>query len=240
MIGKINKSLCVIAILLIIATKSLAQSVTGIPGYVRIPTAYFNDDRTLYFGASFLPSNYLSYSNHKYDAIAIYTSLTFISFLEVDFRVTRMLNFPESRNYTVDRMPSIRLRIVKEKKWYPSIVIGVHDFLSSINTGAARRFGASYLVCTKSFQIKQLSLNIENTIGYGTDWLNSNDHEYVGFFGGISVNWERIKWINMMVEYDSQRINIGSSILFFKHLKLLVGLEGMDTLTGTISYRVSL
>lgn len=240
MIGKLKISLIIIASIIFAIQDSMAQSVMGVPGYVRIPTADFNDDGTLYFGVSFLPSDYLTYTKNKYDAMAFYGSLTFLPFLEVDFRATRILNLPDNHNHTVDRMPSIRFRLIKEKKWYPSVVIGVHDFLSSINTGAARRFSASYLVCTKSFNLKKISLNLESTIGYGTDWLNSTDHEFVGFFGGISVNWERIKWINIMIEYDSKRVNIGSSFVFFNHLKLLVGLQGGDALTGTISYRISL
>ena len=213
----------------------MAQSATGIPGYVRIPTANFMEDKTIFFGISFLPKQYLdNYLNNKYNAATIFTSITFLPFLEVDFRLTKPLNLPKDNKYTVDRMPSVRFRLLKEKKWYPSVVIGIHDFGNAIN------FRSSYLVCSKKIYLIHTYLNIKNTIGYGTQWFNSNAHDFVGFFGGISVNCKKIKWLDIMIEYDSQRINIGSSVLFFKNIKLLVGLQGGDALTGSISYRTSL
>jgi Exopolysaccharide biosynthesis protein YbjH len=220
--------------------KMLAQSAIGIPGYVRIPTANFNPDGSLVFGVGFLPQKHLAYSKYQYDALAYYSSLTFLPFLEVDFRLTRMINRPEYSHYTVDRMPSIRLRLIKQKKWYPSVAIGVHDFLSSSETGAARHFSASYLVSTKSFFIHRKTIKIEGTIGYGTDWLNSKDHEFVGIFGGLSLSWERVKWTNVMIDYDGRTMNTGVRLLFFKHLKLTVGLQGLDSFTGALSYQISL
>ena len=239
-VDKFKKYFLILILIAFAATKSGAQSVTGVPGYVRIPTAQFNEDGSLLFGLSFLPKEHLTYTKNKNNALAYYASLTFLPFLEVDFRLTRIMDLPDNAHHTVDRMPSIRVRLIEEKKWYPSVVIGVHDFLSSLNTGVARHFSASYLVCTKSFNLTKISLKLESTIGYGTDWLNSKDHEFAGIFCGILVNWEKIKWANIMFDYDSETINTGIRFVFFRHLKLLIGLQGGDALTGTIAYQINL
>jgi Exopolysaccharide biosynthesis protein YbjH len=220
--------------------KIRAQSVNGIPGYVRIPTANFNPDGSLVFGVGFLPKEYLDYTKNKNDALAYYASLTFLPFLELDFRLTRILDLPDNSHHTVDRMPSIRLRLIKQKKWYPSVAVGVHDFLSSLDTGVARHFSASYLVCTRSFYLNRKTIKLDGTIGFGTDWLNSKDHEFVGLFGGLSVNWERVKWANVMIDYDGRTMNAGVNFVFFKHLKLMAGLQGLDQFTGTIAYQINL
>lgn len=233
-VDKLKRYFLILILIAFAATNSGAQSVTGVPGYVRIPTAHFNEDGSLLFGLSFLPKEHLAYTKNKNNALAYYASLTFLPFLEIDFRLTRIMDLPDDARHTVDRMPSVRVRLVEEKKWYPSVAIGVHDFGSAIN------FSASYLVCTKSFYLKKIALNFEGTIGYGTDWLNSKDHEFVGIFGGVSINWERIKWADIMFDYDSKTVNTGIRFVFFRHLKLLIGLQGGDALTGTISYQINL
>ena len=217
-----------------------AQSITGIPGYIRIPTARFYKDGNLFFGTSFLPKNYLSYTKYNNDAITYYAGLTFLPFLEINFRLTRQLNLPDNCNHTADRMPSIRLRIINEKKFIPSIVIGVHDFISSLEKGVAKHFGATYIVVTKSFCLERVSLNLETSIGYGTDWLNSANNEFVGIFGGFAVNWNKISWITLMFDYDGEIPNAGLKLVCFKHLHLMAGLLNFNSLTGSISYHIKL
>ncbi len=208
------------------------------PGYIHISTANFNPDGTLYLGASFLPRKYLSYTKDKYDAMAFYSSLTFLPFLEVNFRATRILNLPHEVNYTVDRMPSIRINLLKEQKYLPSVVIGIHDFISTTDNGTARNFGASYLVATKGFNYPTLFLNSEITAGYGTNWLNSSHNEFIGLWGGISLKCNKLKFISLIIEYDGKTTNAGLQCIFFKHLHLTTGMLNFDSFTGCINYHI--
>jgi len=226
--------------LIFISLSVNAQSITGMPGYIHIPTANFNPDGTLYLGSSFLPKKYLSYTKEKYDAIAFYSSLTFLPFLEVNFRATRILNLPHNINYTADRMPSIRIRLLKEQKYLPSIVIGIHDFISTTDNGTARNFGATYLVMTKKYTHPAFPINIEISIGYGTDWLNSNHNEFLGLWGGMAIKYNKWDYFSLLTEYDGKTTNTGVQLAFFKHLYFTAGLLNFDSFTGSVSYHLNL
>jgi hypothetical protein len=207
---------------------------------VRIPEATFNEDGTLLFGASFLPQKHLPYTHFTYDALAAYASLTFLSFVEVDLRVTRQLNLPSGSSHVVDRVPTIRFRILKEKKWVPAVALGFHDVLTSLESGEARHFGASYIVVTKNFHLEKLHLDIGTTLGWGaTNFIWKND-EFTGFFGGFSLNIDRLKWMQLLCDYDGAAINAGLRLVCFRHLYITAATMNFDSFTGTVSYRFKL
>ncbi|MFZ4523312.1 MAG: YjbH domain-containing protein [Bacteroidales bacterium] len=217
-----------------------SQSDSGIPGYVRIPVATFHEDGSLLFGASFLPKEHLSYSKYNRDALAVYANLTFLSFIEVDLRVTRQLNVPSGTSHVVDRVPTVRFRILKEQKWVPAVAVGFHDVLTSIETGTAHHFGATYVVVTKNFHLAPLHLNVGTTAGWGMSKFIWKSDEFIGFFGGISLGIDRVKWMQLLCDYDGVTINAGLRATLFKRLCLTAGTINFDSFTGTISYRFSL
>ena len=214
----------------------LTQSDSGIPGYVRIPVATFNEDGSLLFGTSFLPREHLSYSNYASDALAVYANLTFLSCLEVDLRVTRKLNIPSGSQHVVDRVPTIRFRILKEKKWVPAVAVGLHDVITSLESGAARHFGASYVVVTKNFHLAKLHLDVGTTAGWGASHFIWDNNEFIGPFGGFSLNIDKLKWMKLLCDYDGVTCNAGMRFVCFKHLFLTAGTISFNSFTGTISY----
>ncbi len=218
-----------------------AQSTSGIPGYIRIPSASLNPDGTFYIGTSFLPRKYLAYTNYKYHAATAFVSMTFLPFLEVDFRFTRQLGLPDYSSHVSDRMPSVRARLLKERKWWPSVTIGVHDFITSLESGSARHFESSYLVVTKGMDIGNTGLYAEGTVGYGTNWLVSRNYELLGLWGGISLSWQRTPWrLSLMADHDGNVVSVGAEVLLFRHLCMKTALVNGDSFTGCLSYRIYL
>jgi hypothetical protein len=217
-----------------------AQSVTGIPGYIRIPTATLMQDGTLYAGTSFLPRNYLEYTNYRYDAATAFVSLTFLPFVELDFRFTRQLGLPSYESHVSDRMPSVRVRMIREKRWWPSVVLGVQDFLTSIESGDARHFQSSYLVISKGFRFYQKQWYLEGTLGYGTNWLIARNYELTGVWGGMSLTWNKVRWLTLMADYDGKVPSVGLEALLFRHLMIKAGVSGFNAFTGCVSYRIFL
>lgn len=217
-----------------------AQTVSGVPGYITVPSATFHDDGTVVFGAAFLPRRHLPYTGYARDAVAIYTSLTFLKFMEVDLRVTRQLNLPEGSRHVVDRVPTVRFRILQEKKWLPAVAIGFHDFLTSLESGEAHHFGASYVAVTKHFNLAGDRVRIGATAGLGTPrflWKNS---ELTGPFGGLSIGSPRIPWLTVLADYDGSTMNAGIRADLFRRLTLTAATLGFDTFTGGLSYRFNL
>ncbi len=227
-------------ILLLLAAPSHPQSISGVPGYVTIPVATFNNDGTLAFGTSFLPKQHLPYSNYASDGLAVHASLTFLSFVEVDLRVTRKLNTPSHATHVVDRVPTIRFRIVKEKKWVPAVAVGFHDVLTSLESGGARHFGATYIVATKNFHLAKLRLNISTTAGWGASNFIWENNELIGMFGGFSLGTERLPWMSLLFDYNGATANAALRFACFKHLYITAGTMNFDAFTGTVSYRFNL
>ena len=219
---------------------SFSQTTGGSPGYIRVPSATFNPDASLWFGAGFLPKKYLEYSQNHYDALSVYAGLTFLSFVEIDLRVTRRLGYPPNSNHIVDRVPTIRFRILAEKKWIPAVVVGFQDIITSLESGAARHFGASYLVITKNFSIPGTGIRLEATAGYGAPWFIWENNEFIGPFGGISLSHEKIPWLSLMFDYDGNTTNAGIRAICFKHLTLMAGLLNFEAVTGGITYQFRL
>ena len=215
----------------------VGQSLSGVPGYVRVPKATFFEDGTLFFGSGFLPQQYLPYTQNNYDALAVYGSVTFLSFVEIDLRVTRILGLPEGSNHVVDRVPTIRFRILKEKKWIPAVTIGLHDVVTSLESGVARHFGASYLVLTKNFHIPAWYFNIETTAGFGLSSFIWKNNELMGFFGAVAFSHDKAPWLSLMFDYDGVIPNAGLRVVFFKHLNLTAGFLNFSALTGSVSYQ---
>lgn len=217
-----------------------SQAVSGVPGYVTIPVATFNKDGSVFFGTSFLPQNHLSYTHYRYDALAAYASITFLSFVEVDLRITRQLNLPSGSTHVVDRVPTIRFRILKEKKWVPAVALGFHDVITSIDNGEARHFGASYLVTTKNFHPEKLHLLIGVTGGWGANSFIWKNNELLGFFGGFSLAADYLPWLELLCDYNGATTNAGLRFTCFKHLFLTAATMNFDSFTGTVSYRFNL
>jgi hypothetical protein len=224
----------------ILSDPGAAQTVSGVPGYVRVPAATFNEDATLYFGSSFLPRKYLPYTHNNYDALAIYCSVTFLSFVEIDLRVTRILGLPEGSNHVVDRVPTIRFRILKERRWIPAVTIGLHDVITSLESGEARHFGASYLVVTKNFHIPKWYFNIEATAGYGLNGFIWKNNELMGPFGALALRCVKAPWLSLLFDWDGETPNTGLRVVCFKHLNIMAGFLNFSSFTGSISYQFNL
>lgn len=185
-------------------------------------------------GANYLNRNYINaYGKGKYNCLIYYFDLTFLPFLEINFRNTRQLANPD-QSHTVDRMLSVKLQVLKERKYWPSIVLGANDLLTSAKSGN-QYFGAFYAVATKNFLVKKNEIGA--TFGYAMPFFDNS--QFVGFFGGVSFSPSFLRQLTLMAEYDSRNFNIGASVLFFKHLYLFALLQGMESVSGGVAFKVS-
>jgi hypothetical protein len=193
-------------------------------------------DGTFYVGANYLNRNYINaYGEGKYNCLIYYFDLTFLPFLELNFRNTRQLDNP-NYGHTVDRMLSFRIRLLKERKYWPSIVIGANDIFTQAKK-YNQNFGALYAVATKNIPVKRSEFGI--TLGYAFPYSYFRNNQFTGVFGGITFSPSFLRQMTLMAEYDSRNFNIGASVLFFKHLYVFALLQGMESVSGGAAFRVS-
>lgn len=212
-----------------------SQSLSGISGLFSIPIASIEQDGKFVTGVNYINRNYLEYGHGKKDIMNVYVFMSYLPFLEIGFKATRQLNY-EGSHHTVDRMFNLKVRVVNEKKYLPSIAIGFNNPYSTETD--ANHFNSSFLVLTKSFFIINSTQSFSITIGYGTDIIKAADYQFIGLFGGIS--YKPFNFLEGIIEYDAERFNTAVRLTLLNHIKILAGLMGMKDFSGGIGFSILL
>ena len=232
--------LLVVILLFCFSSSVLAQSLTGTTGYYNIPSAELYGDKTMYVGANYLDRNYLEWTNFKYPGVAFFATINYLPWAEISIRFSRMVDRTPGMKSVGDRMASARFQPLKERKYHPSVVIGFQNFFTTLSSGDASHFNSSYVVLTKNFKLPKIIHNLGITFGYGSDFMAANDYQFIGFFGGIKITPKAMEFLEFMLEYDADKLNIGTRITIFKHVVVLAGYEGFNYFSGGISYKFKL
>ncbi len=222
-----NKILLILFILFSINVVN-AQSITGLTGLVSIPTAEINGDGVLTLGVSYFDKDYLNMYRQNYNGLAVYAGFSFLPFVEIGMRFTRLLNYPEDQALG-DRMPSVRIRLINEGKVLPSILFGAHDFIRTSESKSSYNT-STYLVLTKNFLISN-NINVKISSGYGFRLLNSSAYQFEKFFYGTSVSL--FHTIELMGEYDSKQFNTGARLSLFDFFSVTVGFMNNKAISAT-------
>ena len=188
----------------------VTPSLTGMPGLVHIPSADFMRDGVISGGVNLIPRQALPYSRYNNDGLVVFGAMTFLPFIEFDLRLTKQLGKPPSQHHTVDRSPSIRLKILRDRGLKPAVVIGFQDIFSTVEKGEARHFGSTFIVATKIFKINNLLMS--PTVGYGFKAIKASQYEFVGFFGGAKFQLLSHRQFSLSIEHDSATVNVGADI----------------------------
>lgn len=227
-----------ILIFILLVSKANSQSIFGTTAWLNTPTAEMQEDGTFYLGSSFVNSNLIqSLADGKYNAFTYYFNITFLPFMEVNFGSTGLFDGTDDDN-TVDRRFSVRLRVLRERKYVPAIVIGIRDVYTSSakESNTNQYFSALFFVATKHIAVKKSEFGV--SLGYGFDAFRNN--QFQGFFGGVTFSPSFLRQMKLIAVYDSQNFNLGADILFFKHLFVYAMLSDFEYFSGGFAYRVYL
>lgn len=218
-----------------------SQSLNGTTGLVTVPTAGILSDGQVRFGANYVDKEY-NVRTHEHNQHRYFITLGYLPGLEVSLRLTRnhmvRLEHSQEQQWPGDRGASVRLRVSGEKGYRPSLVLGAHDFLSAFGGSEAVWFNALYLAASKNIQYGEGPVAFGFNLGYGTDWMKATHHEFVGVFGGLSMEYGDIA--TLLLEYDTKKVNGGMRFEFFRHVQILLALLNMDSFSAGASVSFSL
>lgn len=193
----------------------------GKPGYINSPSADWVEDRPLGFSFGYLPSEYSIFTTGH--AVQFYNArLDVTSFMSINLSVAYRREQAEQNKLGIgDRHIDFRFRLLREKEYLPSIVLGwtppgsvapylAHDYLvatKNFKTGLGKfqvnaGYGSPWVFLSNSHADSFLDLHIEKKI----DTRMKSDY-LTGFFGGVS--WQPLDFIGLMLEYDSNTVNGG-------------------------------
>jgi hypothetical protein len=208
----------------------MAQSLFGTTGLVTVPTARMQEDGTLSFGVSYFDKKNQQYFEGTKNLGVAYINFTFLPFIELVMRVNKALYY-SADNYTVDRFPLIKIRLIKEREYWPAIAIGAHDF-GSTSDWKTVHFNATYIVLSKKYHDFDLHL------GYAPRIVKALYYQLDGPFGGIAYTPD--KSIHLYAEYDTRYINAGLQYQFLKHFAVNLAAINFNSFSGGINYKVFL
>lgn len=220
---------------------SLVQSQTleGTTGLFLIPTAEMQKDGEITIGTNFVDRTLISFSNYERNAFAPFLSFTFLPFLEMNGKITRLINSNTNFQGIGDRTISLRLRFVEESEYFPGLLFGFHDIAGVYGGDEAIRNSALYIVGSKNFKVSSKFLsNISIHAGFGSDVVKAQHHNFVGLFGGIDLKF--FNSIELMTEYDGAHSNGGIRVKLFDHIIILGGFLRLRYFSGGLSYNFQL
>lgn len=137
----------IILLLIFILTTSLvrAQYSLGSTGQLMIPTAEMQGTGTFIGGANYLPEQ-VTPSVFSFPTMNYFVDMTLFSFIEFTYRMTllKMTTATGRTGYhNQDRSNTIRIRPLKESRYFPAVVIGGDDLL----TEGKLHIGVPTMVC---------------------------------------------------------------------------------------------
>lgn len=206
----------------------------GLTGLVDVPTARLIPDGRASFGAGYTHKDYSLYSS-EYAQVIYYVTVGYLPFLETSFRVTVFPGMPFSGDYgsDKDRMVSLKLRVMHESRYLPSIVLGGHDIY-----GETTRFNTLYVVMSRHIRLPVIS-DLDIHLGYASDLMDAQYHSMSGVFGGLEMRLSRS--FAFMWEYNTRRHNAGLRITpWGSRANVDLVALGLRGLSGGVSFSLNL
>lgn len=225
-------SLLAVGLLILLTNLAAAQPSVGTTGLLNTPSAEMREDGTFIVGGNYLPTSitpqYFNYNTGNY-----FFNITFLPFLEVTYKLTLLKVIND--NFNQDRSVMLRSRLLNEKNYTPSFVLGVNDIYSS--SGSENRFfNTAYWVASKTFNHGLFT--VATTLGQYFSMSAYQIQE--GYFSGVSISPTTLDGLQLIAEYDSKALNAGISLLLLRHVTIYAFAYNMKYFSGGIHYRISL
>lgn len=144
------KGVVLILILILTTSRIHAQYALGATGQMMIPTAEMQETGTFMGSANFLPEE-VTPNKFNYPTMNYSVDMSLFSFVELTYRMTllKMRTYNGRVGYhNQDRSNTIRIRPLKESRYFPAVVIGADDLFTE---KATQYWGDYYGVLTKTF-----------------------------------------------------------------------------------------
>ncbi len=194
----------------------------SLTGLYTIPTAEIPKDGEVTFGAFFLKKEYLdpNITDIHSNPLVYFGSIAFLPFLETSIRFTKPME-PHGGAYAIgDRMFAFKILPFREGEFTPSLAIGAQDFVHS-RAAITNLFNSTYIVATKTLQVAD-DIRVKTTAGYGFKILEARAYQFIGFFGGVSIQFFRP--LEVICEYDALNVNGALRLDLLDHFRLLGGI----------------
>lgn len=217
-----------------------AQYSLGTTGLLTVPSAAMQADGRFMAGVNYLPGEMMPEKLNQ-NTGNYFVNITFLSFVEVAYRATILRNFRGSDNWQQDRSVALRLRPLKEGRYYPAIVVGSNDVFTTnelnplAESSGNRYFSSVYAVGTKHFAVRGHIIGL--TAG---GYFLSRNSMYEGFFGGFTYSPAFARQLTLIGEYEKNSVNAGIAARLFNHVSIHLFTYDFKAVSGGMRYEFDL
>lgn len=223
-----------------------AQEYSGITGMIHVPTAEMATEGEARVGVFFLNREFLpdkiNYQSQKYHTTNHFLAITPFPWIELAYICT--LEKVKDNNGDVgynmkDRHFAVKVRPLKEGKWWPALAIGTQDPGRTIEDahGDYAYFQNFYVAASKHFVWKRHELGVHLAYRYYRSDFNV---KWRGVAGGIAYRPAFAKNLRVMVEYTGDAVNIGADCLLWRYIFLQASLQNGKYFTGGLCFKINL
>lgn len=261
---KLTVRVSFILLIMLVNLSAMAQQYTGTTGLIHTPSAEMNEAGTARIGAHFLNKEFTPKTfefKGKYHTADYYLSITPFSWVEVAYTCTLQKNYrrdgnaniisDETRYYYQDRYFSIKLRPLKEGKWWPAIAIGANDPIGTDGDkgtanegeeptngdGKSQYFSNYYISASKHILLHDEEFGIHLSYRH---WKRSYNSKWNGIVGGVTYRPSFYKDLRGIVEWTGNEVNVGADCLLWKHLLLQASLQDGKYFSGGMCFQMNL
>lgn len=228
-----------------------AQEYTGITGMMHVPTAEIAPAGTARVGGFFLNREFvpnqliLVGKGTKYNTFNYFLAIAPFSWIELSY-VCTMLKFHKNADisqpvgyYGKDRHFCVKLRLLKEGKYWPSLAIGTQDPTRTIedNSGDDAYFSNFYVAASKHLDIRGHELGVHLTYRYYQSDFNV---KWQGITGGITYRPAFAPNSRAILEYTGDDVNVAVDCYLWRLLFLQAGLQNGKYFSGGLMLRIQL
>ncbi len=224
---------------LYISTMAYSQTVYGITGMVKTPTAYSLESGEMSVGFNLFSDQFQKrYGKETFQQWSANINVGFLSFFEAGIRLVGVpkISIQDSNlpyDYYIDRNINFKFILLREKDNLPQISFGMQDAIGT------RIFNSTYFVASKTFNIQEKT-EFKFSFGYGTKlsqyiFDEPNNYRLSGFFGGTEIGL--YNFTSIMLEYDAKDVNAGISIRPVHWLNLFGYYTSLKDLGCGISFK---
>lgn len=207
------------------------QFYRGIEGLVHSPSAEMRQKASLRVGGFYASGDFLPKTDYGTGyAPTFFVSLTPYEWIEASY----MISVWNKDGYPLqDRSLSLRIRPLKEGKWWPSIVLGTQDPVGeSVYT---KNYSNAYIAASKHIDVPGVEIGLHAAYRH---YFSPKNARWNGIVGGVTIRPEFYKPLRLIAEWNGCEAILGAETELFDFLNLQLALEDFRRLNFGIMLEI--
>lgn len=226
-----KKNVITFIFILLSCISARGQFYRGVEGLAHSPSAEMRQAASLRVGGFYAHKDFLSKSTSETDYARIYfISLTPYEWVEASYAISTSRR--NGFDYQ-DRSLSLRVRPLKEGKWWPAIVLGTQDLAGEASD--TKYYSNAYIAASKHIDVPGVEIGLHAAYRH---YFSSGRENGSGIVGGITFRPEFYKPFRLLAEWNGYEVILGAEAELFNFLNLQLALENFKRLNFGIMFEI--